>query len=63
MAKQVCLNTFSMNTVGHLSPGLWRHQTRGLFKREYREGTLRHKLDRLAVPHPAALLRKVAGDE
>ena len=25
MPKQIRLNAFSMNTVGHLSPGLWRH--------------------------------------
>ncbi|BAN49869.1 LLM class flavin-dependent oxidoreductase [Metapseudomonas resinovorans] len=40
-------------------------QARGLFKREYEEGSLRHKLfgagDRLAEPHPAARLRKRAG--
>ncbi|MDH4874279.1 LLM class flavin-dependent oxidoreductase [Pseudomonas sp. BN515] len=40
-------------------------QARGLFKREYEDGSLRHKLfgegDRLAEPHPAAQLRKRAG--
>lgn len=25
MTKQIRLNAFAMNTVGHLSPGLWRH--------------------------------------
>lgn len=25
MAQQIRLNAFTMNTVGHLSPGLWRH--------------------------------------
>lgn len=25
MSKQIRLNAFAMNTVGHLSPGLWRH--------------------------------------
>ena len=25
MPKQIRLNAFAMNTVGHLSPGLWRH--------------------------------------
>lgn len=25
MAKQIRFNAFDMNTVGHLSPGLWRH--------------------------------------
>ena len=25
MPKQIRLNAFSMNTVGHLSPGQWRH--------------------------------------
>lgn len=37
-------------------------QTRGLFKRDYEAGSLRHKLfgqgDRLAEPHPAARLRR-----
>ncbi|NWL75332.1 5,10-methylene tetrahydromethanopterin reductase [Pseudomonas taiwanensis] len=37
-------------------------QARGLFKREYEDGSLRHKLfgegDRLAEPHPAARLRR-----
>ncbi|KAF1066878.1 MAG: Dimethyl-sulfide monooxygenase [Pseudomonas citronellolis] len=40
-------------------------QARGLFKRDYAEGTLRHKLfgqgDRLAAPHPVASLREEAG--
>lgn len=40
-------------------------QARGLFKREYAEGTLRHKLfgngDRLQAPHPVARLRREAG--
>ena len=40
-------------------------QARGLFKREYEDGSLRHKLfgegDRLAEPHPAARLRRRAG--
>ncbi|MDH4564712.1 LLM class flavin-dependent oxidoreductase [Pseudomonas sp. BN411] len=40
-------------------------QARGLFKRDYEDGSLRHKLfgegDRLAEPHPAAQLRKRAG--
>lgn len=39
-------------------------QARGLFKRDYAEGTLRHKLfgagDRLAAPHPVANLREEA---
>ena len=39
-------------------------QARGLFKRDYAEGTLRHKLfgagDRLAAPHPVAALREEA---
>lgn len=25
MAREIMLNAFAMNTVGHLSPGLWRH--------------------------------------
>ena len=25
MSRQIRLNAFTMNTVGHLSPGLWRH--------------------------------------
>ncbi len=25
MSKQIRLNAFAMNCVGHLSPGLWRH--------------------------------------
>jgi FMN-dependent oxidoreductase (nitrilotriacetate monooxygenase family) len=25
MAQQIRLNAFTMNTIGHLSPGLWRH--------------------------------------
>ncbi len=37
-------------------------QARGLFKRDYEAGSLRHKLfgqgDRLAEPHPAARLRR-----
>ncbi|WCD82516.1 LLM class flavin-dependent oxidoreductase [Pseudomonas sp. TUM22785] len=40
-------------------------QARGLFKREYETGSLRHKLfgqgDRLAEPHPAARLRRRGG--
>ncbi|GLZ85609.1 N5,N10-methylene tetrahydromethanopterin reductase [Metapseudomonas resinovorans] len=40
-------------------------QARGLFKREYEDGSLRHKLfgegDRLAEPHPAARLRRKVG--
>ncbi|MDH4568039.1 LLM class flavin-dependent oxidoreductase [Pseudomonas sp. BN414] len=40
-------------------------QARGLFKRDYEDGSLRHKLfgqgDRLAEPHPAARLRGRAG--
>ncbi|WP_330115132.1 LLM class flavin-dependent oxidoreductase [Pseudomonas sp. JS3066] len=40
-------------------------QARGLFKREYEDGSLRHKLfgqgDRLVEPHPAARLRRKVG--
>ncbi len=63
LSSVVAPETF-VDIVDLLIPEL---QARGLFKREYTEGTLRHKLfgqgDRLAAPHPAALLRKAGRDE
>lgn len=58
LASVVAPETFEA-VVDLLVPEL---QARGLFKRDYAEGTLRHKLfgrgDRLATPHPAAALRR-----
>jgi FMN-dependent oxidoreductase (nitrilotriacetate monooxygenase family) len=57
LASVVAPETFEA-VVDLLVPEL---QARGLFKREYEDGTLRHKLfgqgDRLSAPHPAAALR------
>lgn len=61
LANVVAPETF-VAVVDLLVPEL---QARGLFKREYAEGTLRNKLfgqgDRLRAPHPVATLRREAG--
>lgn len=61
LANVVAPETFEA-VVDLLVPEL---QERGLFKREYAEGTLRNKLfgngDRLQAPHPVARLRREAG--
>ncbi|MNR35712.1 Dimethyl-sulfide monooxygenase [compost metagenome] len=61
LASVVAPETFEA-VVDLLVPEL---QARGLFKREYAEGTLRNKLfgqgDRLRAPHPVARLRREAG--
>lgn len=61
LASVVAPETF-VSVVDLLVPEL---QARGLFKREYAEGTLRHKLfgqgDRLRAPHPVAALRRERG--
>lgn len=60
LASVVAPETFAA-VVDLLVPEL---QARGLFKRDYEDGTLRHKLfgagDRLAAPHPVATLREEA---
>ena len=61
LASVVAPETF-VAVVDLLVPEL---QVRGLFKREYAEGTLRNKLfgqgDRLRAPHPVAALRRGGG--
>ena len=61
LASVVAPETF-VAVVDLLVPEL---QARGLFKREYAEGTLRNKLfgqgDRLRAPHPVAALRRGGG--
>ena len=61
LASVVAPETFEA-VVDLLVPEL---QARGLFKRDYAQGTLRNKLfgagDRLGAPHPAAALRRGAG--
>lgn len=61
LASVVAPETF-VAVVDLLVPEL---QARGLFKREYAEGTLRNKLfgqgDRLRAPHPVAALRRESG--
>ena len=61
LASVVAPETFEA-VVDLLVPEL---QARGLFKRDYAQGTLRNKLfgagDRLCAPHPAAALRRGAG--
>ncbi|MDF0731790.1 LLM class flavin-dependent oxidoreductase [Pseudomonas entomophila] len=61
LASVVAPETF-IAVVDLLVPEL---QARGLFKREYAEGSLRNKLfaqgDRLRAPHPVARLRQEAG--
>lgn len=63
LSSVVAPETF-VDIVDLLIPEL---QARGLFKREYSQGTLRNKLfgqgGRLAAPHPAALLRKAERNE
>lgn len=62
LASVVAPETFEA-VVDLLVPEL---QARGLFKREYEQGSLRHKLfgagDRLRAPHPAAALRREAAE-
>ncbi len=73
--RQILLNAFDMNCVTHIVAGTWRHpesqarrykdieQRRGVYKTEYTEGTLRHKLfgrgPRLPETHRAANYRHV----
>ncbi|MFZ6044939.1 LLM class flavin-dependent oxidoreductase [Pseudomonas sp. CR3202] len=61
LSSIVAPETF-VDIVDLLVPELQAH---GLFKREYEDGSLRHKLfgqgDRLAEPHPAARLRRKVG--